>query len=57
MADYESGLVALAREHPVTCPKVEDLAWAEVDNEDMLARATARVYPRILAARQVPAGN
>jgi choline kinase len=51
MADYESGLVALAREHAITCPKVEDLAWAEVDNEDMLARATARVYPRIQAAR------
>lgn len=51
MADYESGLVALAREIAITCPKIEDLAWAEVDNEDMLARATARVYPRILAAR------
>ncbi|MCA1298141.1 phosphocholine cytidylyltransferase family protein [Stappia indica] len=52
MADYESGLVALAREHPVTCPKIDDLAWAEVDDETMLARAAERVYPRIVAARQ-----
>ena len=51
MEDYENGLVELARSHPVTCPKVEDLAWAEVDDEAMLARAAEKVYPRILAAR------
>lgn len=51
MEDYENGLVELARSHPVTCPKVEDLAWAEVDNEAMLTRAAKQVYPRILAAR------
>jgi choline kinase len=52
MADYESGLVALARTHDITCPKVEDLAWAEVDNEEMLARAARLVYPRIVEARR-----
>lgn len=51
MADYESGIVALARSEPVICPKIEDLAWAEVDNEEMLERAATLVYPRIEAAR------
>ncbi|WP_349358142.1 phosphocholine cytidylyltransferase family protein [Stappia sp.] len=51
MADYESGMVALGRSHPITLPKIEDLAWAEVDNEEMLARAAEHVYPRIAAAR------
>ena len=56
MADYESGLVALGREHPITCPKIDDLAWAEVDDEAMLARAAAEVYPRIQAARSAYPG-
>lgn len=52
MADYESGVVALARRQQVAVPKVADLAWAEVDNEAMLARAAELVYPRIAAARR-----
>lgn len=56
MADYESGLVRLAREHAIPCPRIADLAWAEVDDEGMLARAAERVYPRILAARKALAG-
>ncbi|WP_051242516.1 NTP transferase domain-containing protein [Stappia stellulata] len=52
MTDYESGIVALARGEHVACPKIEDLAWAEVDNEEMFARAAAQVYPRIDAARR-----
>lgn len=52
MTDYESGIVAVAREVAVACPKIEDLAWAEVDNEEMLERAATRVYPRIAAARK-----
>jgi choline kinase len=51
MEDYENGLVELARSHPVTCPRIADLAWAEVDNEAMLSRAAEHVYPRIVAAR------
>jgi choline kinase len=53
MADYESGIVALARNEPVACPRIDDLAWAEVDNEAMLERAATLVYPRIDAARRV----
>ncbi|SDU33719.1 phosphocholine cytidylyltransferase family protein [Stappia sp. ES.058] len=52
MSDYESGIVALAGTEPVICPKIDDLAWAEVDNETMLARAAELVYPRIAAARK-----
>ncbi|MBC2860993.1 phosphocholine cytidylyltransferase family protein [Stappia sp. 28M-7] len=52
MADYESGVVELAQSQPVIVPRIDDLAWAEVDNEAMLARAAEQVYPRIEAARR-----
>ncbi|QGZ34761.1 phosphocholine cytidylyltransferase family protein [Stappia indica] len=52
MADYESGVVELAQSQPVIVPRIDDLAWAEVDNEAMLARAAELVYPRIEAARR-----
>ena len=52
MADYESGVVELAQHQPVIVPRIDDLAWAEVDNEAMLARAAELVYPRIEAARR-----
>lgn len=50
-ADYESGLVRLATETPIHCPLIEDLAWAEMDDEAMFERAAA-LYPRIATARQ-----
>ncbi len=48
-SDYEDGLVAHAAHHPVPCHRFDDLAWAEVDDEEMLARATAQVWPRASA--------
>jgi len=48
---YEHGLVALAREMPIEVARIDDLPWAEVDDEAMLTRATEQVYPRIARAR------
>ena len=46
--EYEQALVAAAREIAVACPVVADLAWAEIDDEQHLARAQTRVFPSIL---------
>ena len=51
-ADYESGLVRLGQEVPVACDRIEDLAWAEIDDEAMFRRAAELVHPRIRAARE-----
>lgn len=56
-AHYEDGLVALAAERPIACPFFPKIAWAEVDNEEMLARATAEVWPQIQAARTARWGD
>ncbi|MDF0600032.1 phosphocholine cytidylyltransferase family protein [Psychromarinibacter sp. C21-152] len=48
---YEPGLVELGRRVPVPCIRLDDLPWAEVDDEAMLARAERVVFPRIAAAR------
>ncbi len=50
-AHYEDGLVELAREVGLYCALADGLAWAEIDNEDMLTRVTDDVYPKIAAAR------
>jgi len=50
---YEPGLVALARETDIDVVLIEDLPWAEIDDEPMLARAVRDVYPRVAAARAV----
>ena len=47
--DYEDALVAAAKEVPVACRVVPDLAWSEIDDEGHLSRARASVYPAILA--------
>ncbi|MBA5778736.1 phosphocholine cytidylyltransferase family protein [Stappia sp. F7233] len=52
LADYEDGLVAAARRTEITCKRIDDLAWAEVDDERMFARAAEKVYPAIVAARK-----
>jgi 2-aminoethylphosphonate-pyruvate transaminase len=46
-ADYESGLVAAAKLHPVICHRVGDLVWCEIDDERHLRRASSLVYPRL----------
>ncbi len=56
---YEAGLVALGRQAPITCVRLEGLPWAEIDDEAMLERAERLVYPRVAeardAARRAPA--
>lgn len=51
-AHYEDGLVALAQEIDIECVLFPDVAWAEMDDEEMLARVKREVWPRIQAARQ-----
>ena len=47
--DYETDcLAAAAQVVPVNCHVVEDLVWAEIDDERQLIRARDRVYPAIL---------
>lgn len=48
-AEYEAGLVAMARTHAVACVVVEDLAWCEIDDPEQLIRARSVVYPRVRA--------
>lgn len=50
-SDYEPGVVAMARDVPVWCHKIDDLAWTEIDDEAMLRHAEQTVFPRIVAAR------
>ena len=46
---YETeGLVALAPRRPIPCRLVEDLLWAEIDDEAGLARTRESIYPAIL---------
>ncbi len=52
LADYEDGLVATARDEKIVCHRIDDLAWAEVDDEQMFARAAQRVYPAIQASSE-----
>jgi len=55
--DYETDcLVAAAQVVPVKCHVVEDLVWAEIDDERQLIRARDRVYPAILQ-REKPSGT
>lgn len=52
--DYETGcLVAAARSLPVYCPLVDDLLWAEIDDEDHLRRAQELIYPAIVARESI----
>lgn len=48
---YEPGLVALGREVGIEVVRLDDLAWAEVDDEAMLEQAERQVWPRVKAAR------
>ncbi len=44
-ADYEEGLVAVARSHPVRVLKIEDYVWCEVDDDSHLRRAIEVIGP------------
>lgn len=47
--DYEAGVVAFAADTPFACPLIGDLAWAEVDDEQMLAHAVEHIWPKASA--------
>lgn len=47
LAPYEDWLVAQVGRVPVSCLLIEDLVWAEIDNQDMLDRVLLDVCPRI----------
>jgi len=49
---YEPGLLELSKDMPIECLLLPDVAWAEIDDEDMLARAERLVLPRVLKSRQ-----
>lgn len=51
--DYETDcLVDAGKRVPIHCPLVEDLLWAEIDDENHLQRARETVYPAILAREE-----
>ncbi len=49
--EYEEALTGAAREIPVPCQKIENLAWAEIDTEEHLSRVREFVYSRIHGAK------
>ncbi len=49
-ADYESAIVRAARHRPITCHRIDDLLWGEIDDEAMLARVETHLWPRIVSA-------
>lgn len=46
-SDYESAVVHMAQTCEIDCHLIHDLAWTEIDDEDMLARAIKVVWPEI----------
>ena len=47
-ADYEATVIHMAQTRDIACRKIEDLAWSEIDSEEMYAHATEEVWPRIV---------
>ncbi|MEL7116262.1 MAG: phosphocholine cytidylyltransferase family protein [Pseudomonadota bacterium] len=56
-AHYEDGIVALCQEVVIECVRFDGVPWAEIDDEEMLARAEREVWPRVKAARQMLYGT
>jgi 2-aminoethylphosphonate-pyruvate transaminase len=46
--EYEAGLTETAKTYPIPCRLVSDLAWAEIDDENHLARARDKVYSKTI---------
>ena len=46
-SDYESAVVRAAGDTAIACLRVDDLLWGEIDDEAMLARVEARLWPRL----------
>ena len=49
-SDYESAVVRAAGDTPIACLRVDDLLWGEIDDEAMLARVKAKLWPRLREA-------
>lgn len=49
--DYESALVRAARDVPISCIRVDDLLWGEIDDEAMLANVETKLWPALRKAR------
>ena len=47
-AEYETSIVHMAKSYDIACRKIEDLAWSEIDSEDMYAHAVGEVWPKIV---------
>ncbi len=45
--DYESALVRASRESPISCIRVNNLLWGEIDDEAMLANVETRLWPAL----------
>ena len=43
--EYEQCIVETARDYPVHYLKIEDLVWAEIDDESHLKRVNEHIYP------------
>ncbi|WP_146256076.1 NTP transferase domain-containing protein [Aestuariivirga litoralis] len=48
-SDYESAVVRAAGDTRIACLRVDDLLWGEIDDEAMLARVEAHLWPRLVA--------
>ena len=49
LADYETdALVAVAKVISISCLKIEDLIWSEIDDQDHLKRAREEIYPMVV---------
>lgn len=48
-SDYESAVVRAAGDTPIACLRIDDLLWGEIDDEAMLARVEANLWPRLAA--------
>ena len=49
-SDYESAIVRAAGDVAISCLRVDDLLWGEIDDEAMLARVERSLWPRLQAA-------
>ena len=45
--DYEYCIVDTAKKYPVYYIKIDDLIWAEIDDESHLQRVKKQIYPRL----------
>lgn len=46
-SDYESAVVRAAGDTAIACLRVDDLLWGEIDDEAMLTRVVAKLWPRL----------